>query len=198
MRSRSLIFVAGITVALLGFGLSLLSAAPFAKIVWEGEDPLVKLPGKVFSVKKKKEDPNGKVSGEKVVAVPKGEPGEKVIREDLVYHVNVPADGRYYLWARTFWSTGCGNSFFVKVEGYDSGEWTIGNDATYNVMHWVCLSDTGNQSKPRPLMLKKGVIDISIGSRESGTMLDQLLLTTDANLQPAGIYKVTEKALAKE
>lgn len=198
MRSRSVFFVAGLAVAMLAYGLTLLWAVPFTKIVWEGEDPLVKLPGKVFFIKKKKEDPSTKVSGDKALAVPKVDPGEKVAREDVVFHVNVPADGRYYLWMRTFWTTGCGNSFFVKVQGYDSGEWTIGNDATYNMMHWVCLSDTGNHTKPRPLILKKGKVDITLGSRESGTMLDQAILTSDPDFQPAGVYKPTPNALAKE
>jgi hypothetical protein len=198
MRSRSLVFVVGLAAAILAFSVSLLWAVPYTKIVWEGED-VGKLPGKVFFVKKKAEDPSGKVSGNKALAVPKLDPGAKVAREEITYKVKVPADGRYYLWARTFWTTGCGNSFFVKVQGYDSGEWIIGGDGTYNMMHWVCLSDTGdNKSRPRPLILKKGTVTITFGSRESGTMLDQAVLANDPGFQPAGIYKATAGALVKE
>ncbi|HOF90003.1 MAG TPA: hypothetical protein PLZ36_18150 [Armatimonadota bacterium] len=197
MRSRVTVMTVGLAAVLLALCAGLLWAAPYTKIIWEGED-VAKLPGKVFSVKKKVEDPSGKVSGNKVLAVPKLDPGEKVVREDIVYTVKVPADGRYYLWARTFWTTGCGNSFFVKVQGYDSGEWIIGGDGTYNILHWVCLSDTGdNKSRPRPLILKKGTVAITFGSRESGTMLDQVVLTTDPGFQPAGIYKATANALVK-
>jgi hypothetical protein len=190
--SLTIAFAAGLAVLA-----TALWAAPFVTLCFEGEDAKLPAPARVFYVMKSPEDASVKVSGNKVLAVPKVDPGQHVAREDVVYRVQVPQDGRYYLWARVFWSNGCGNSFYLKVQGYDSGEWIIGGDSTYNALHWVALTD-GDSSEPRPLLLKKGVVNFTLGSKESGARVDQLLLTTDREKRPAGIYKPTKDLLVKD
>ena len=186
-----------IVMAMLAISAATAVAENFVTLAWEAEQATIT--GKVWSIRKKPEDPSGKVSEKLVLAVPRLGPGEHPARDEAVYKVKVPQDGVYYLWARTFWTNGCGNSIFMKVEGFDSGAWAIGGDGTYNVMHWVCLTDGGkNNANPRPLKLKKGTIAFSMGAKESATIIDQFLLTTDKKLTPANIYKATPDVLAKE
>lgn len=170
----------------------LLAAPKYKTVVWEGET-VKALSGKAFKVKTYKEDPKGNdVSGQKVLAIPKVPAGEKVAADEVTYKVNIPETGVYYLWARCLWSTGCGNSFAFKVEG-NKGEYILGGDATYDTLEWKSLSDDGG--RPRPLRLQKGTITFTLGSKESGTMVDEFMLTTDAKKQPAGAYAPTKNAL---
>jgi hypothetical protein len=180
---------AGLTV------MQLAAASRYVNLVFEAEQ-VGKLSGKAFKVMKQVEDASGKVSEKKVLAIPKLPAGTKVPKDEVSYTLRIPQDGAYYLWARVFWSTGCGNSFFLRVEEAGAGEWILGGDATYDAMHWICLTDGGdNSSRPRPLRLKKGMATLVLGARESGTRVDQFLLTTDRAKQPASIYKATKDLL---
>ncbi len=183
-------------------------AAPrYLYLCFEGEDGHVtpfSPKAKVFYVKKYSEDASGRVSGKKVLAVPKSVPGlfgpeeqdKKPPPEEVTYKVRVPESGKYCLWMRTLWTSGCGNSFGIKVEG-QSGKYVIGGDATYDTQHWLCLND-GDTSKPLPMTLAKGVVTITLIAKESGTMVDQFLLTTDSKVTPANVYKPTPDLLVKE
>jgi hypothetical protein len=155
--------------------------------------------GKVWAPKKYVQDPKGNAaSGKKVLAVPHYPAGEKPVRDEVTYKVKIDQPGAYYLWANTLWRNGCGNSFYVKVEGYKSGDWIIGGDGTYDVLHWVCLTDGGkNGGNPRPLMLKKGTVTITIGAKESATAVDQFVLTTDKKYLPVNTVKPTPNILVK-
>jgi hypothetical protein len=170
-----------------------LTAAKYVTLVFEAED-VQNLSGKEWFVKKRAEDTSGKVSGNKVLAVRRCPPGEKPKLDEVVYKVNIPQAGIYYLWARTFWANGCGNSFLFNMDE-EKGKSIIGGDATYNSMHWVCWKDNAD---PRPLKLKKGEVTFIMGSKESATEIDQFLLTTDPEMYPANIYKPTPNLLVKE
>jgi hypothetical protein len=50
----------------------------------------------------------------------------------------------------------------------------------------------------KPLRLKKGVAAITLVAIESGIKVDQLILTTDKEFKPAGIYKVTPNAVVTD
>lgn len=169
----------------------LLAAPKYKTVIWEGE-AVKAVSGKAFKVMNYKQDPQGKVSGEKVLAIPKLPAGEKVAEDEVTYKVNIPQTGVYYLWARCYWSTGCGNSFFYKVEG-NKYAYVLGGDATYDSLHWISLSDDGG--RPRPLRLEKGTVTFTLGAKESGARVDQFLLTTDAKKQPAGVYAPTKDAV---
>lgn len=195
-RRLALAVIIAVPAMLVG---SLLFAAPkkYINLVFEAEQ-VQKLSGVMFQVIPMKNDASGEVSGKSVLAIPKLKPEEKVKTDEVTYKVRIPENGTYYFWARTHWTTGCGNSFFLKVQGYGSAKWVIGGDGTYNTMHWLCLSDGNNSSHPRPLMLKKGEVTFTLGAREGGTAVDQFLLTTDDKKRPAGIYPATKDLLVME
>jgi len=188
-----------ITVGVLALS-ALLSAsllqAYSAPLCWEAEFARG-VTNKVFHVRKYVEDPSGVVSNNKVLEIPKVAKGEKVKADEVFYHVNVPETGTYYLWARCLWSTGCGHSFTLKMEGFPTSGWVLGGDATYDSLHWVTISDSGDNSggKLRPLHLKKGQMKIMLATRQAGVMVDQFILTTDPKLLPAGVYKPTKGLL---
>jgi len=174
-----------------------LFGAKYRTICFEAEDAQG-ISGKAWFVKKHKDDANNKFSGQ-VLALPRYGPGEKPPHDEVTYKVKIEQAGVYYLWARTFWANGCGNSFSIKVEGYDAGDWIIGGDATYNSIRWRCLTDGGkNSGDPRPLMLKKGTVTLTVGARESAVEIDQFLLTTDPKYLPVNIVKPTPNILVVE
>jgi flagellar hook assembly protein FlgD len=176
------------------------TSGKYTTIVWEAEATKVSGIAKGFVIATMKENATGEVSGNKVLGIPKLEEGDKITDPDHVtYKVNIPAAGTYYLWGRCYWTTGCGNSFYMKVEGFNnSGEWILGGDGTYDLLHWICLSDGGdNANSPRPLALKAGTVTFTLGARESGTRVDQFLLTTDAKKRPADCYTPTASALVQ-
>jgi len=198
---RSIITRAVITMALAAlavfFATALFAGGKYVTLVFEAEYAQ-NLSGKEWHVKKRAEDTSGKVSGKKVLAVPRCAPGEHPKKDEVIYKVNIPQQGTYYLWARVFWANGCGNSIlFRKIEDdeKEKGETIIGGDATYGSMHWVCWK---NGADPLPLNLKKGVATFIMGSKESATEVDQFLLTTDKELYPANIYPPTPNVLVKE
>lgn len=198
MRMKPLLYTAMLAVVLAALAVTqLIAAGKYVTLVWEAED--VKITGKIFKPTKYTDDPMGKVSGNYVLAVPKVPPGQHVGKDQVTYTVRIPQTGSYYLWARTFWSTGCGNSFAIQVQGYNSSNWVLGGDATYDCLHWVCLSDGGdNKSAPRPLKLKQGTVMLTLKTREGGVKADQFLLTTDSAKQPQSYYKPTPNLLVKE
>lgn len=166
---------------------ALFAASP---LVWEAEN-VKDLSGKAFFISKLTTDPSRYVSGKSVLRLPKVPEGEKIARDEVSYKVNIPANGTYYLWARVRWTNGCGNSFLMKLPNV-AGEQILGGDGTYDILLWKSLNDGG---RPRPLTLKKGVMTFTLISKESGTMADQFLLTTDRKYTPAGIYKATSDLL---
>jgi hypothetical protein len=188
-----LLLIALFTCSLLLAGGLLLAAVP-RQLVWEGEQVSPKaLSGKALKIMTLRNDPAGKPSSGKVIGVEKVPRGQKVVPDAVAYRVKIPVKGTYYLWSRVSWSTGCGNSFYINVSGV-KGDWIIGGDGTYDSMHWVCISD-GNH--PKGFALTPGVVTFTLRSRESGTMLDEFLLTTDRTTIPGGIYKPTAGVLAQ-
>lgn len=155
--------------------------------VWEAENITGQLSGKAFQIAKLTRDPTGKVSEKQVLSIPKAEKGKKFPEDSVTYKINVPADGNYYLWARVRWSTGCGNSINMSIEGI-KGSYVI-TDGTYDALHWLALLDGKN---PLKLALKKGTETLTLTSKENGLMLDQFLLTDSAKYRPADIYTATK------
>ncbi len=191
---RHLLWTGLLLVAALSAATALFAAQ--TTLCWEGEDAQG-ITGKAWLVKPYKVDPSGKVSNKTVLRLPHYDKGEKPPKDECSFKVNVPEKGVYYLWARVFWKDGCGNSFFISV-GNQVSDSIMGGDGTYNIMHWICLNDAGdNESRPMPLKLDKGVVTITVGAKESNTMIDQFVLTTDRKYIPANIVKPTPNVLAK-
>jgi hypothetical protein len=193
---RWAVATAAVAALVLG-GVKLMPAfgAQFVNIVFEAEE-VRNLSGKAFQVQKKMETASGKVSGNKVLGIPHLGNGQHPPQDTAVYKVKVPKAGIYYLWARTQWSSGCENKVDLRVQGYDKGDtkWILGNDGTYNTLHWVNLNEPGSDA-PRKIKLAAGVTAFTFIAREGGIALDQILLTTDKDKTPAGIYTPTKDAL---
>ncbi len=97
------------------------------------------------------------------------------------YTINVKTPGTYYLWARTFWANGCGNSIAISVNG--GSPITLGEDGTYDKWHWV-----GGIAR---VNLKSGANTFKILNRETGVRVDQVFLSQDGDYTPTGIRKAT-------
>ena len=182
--------VFGISLRLMVVALAMLFAGSVfaAKTwVWEAENITGQLSGKAFQIAKLTRDPTGKVSEKQVLTIPKAEKGKKIPEDSVQYKINVPADGSYYLWARVRWSTGCGNSVNMSIDGV-KGSYVI-TSGTYDALHWLALLDGKN---PLKLTLKKGAVTLTLTSKENGLMLDQFLLTDTARYRPADIYTATK------
>lgn len=98
-----------------------------------------------------------------------------------IYKVNAKSAGLYYLWARTYWTSGCGNSIYVSVNG--GNNIILGQDGQHDAWHWV-----GGATR---VTLKAGVNTIAIKNRETGVRVNQVFLTEDAEYTPQGIRKDT-------
>ena len=94
---------------------------------------------------------------------------------------NVKTAGVYYVWGRTFWANGCGNSVEVSVNG--GAPKILGEDGTYDKWHWV-----GGAAR---VQLKAGANTLVLKNRETGVRVDQFFFTQDGGYTPVGIRKVT-------
>lgn len=186
-----------ITVAAIMLGLTATVFAASTRVVWEAETAKIEN-GNSLKIEKYKKDPSGKVSGtteKNVLAIAKLPAGQKIKPDSGVYNINIPEDGVYYLHVRALWSTGCGNSVGFKVSGYDGAQWKV-TSSTYDTLHWMPIFESIGVLKP--LRLKKGIATITLVAIESGIKVDQLILTTDKEFKPAGIYKVTPNAVVTD
>jgi len=131
-------------------------------------------------------------SGGKVVVILPDTQGGHVSKSALTYHLTLTEANTYYLWARVYWTTGCGNSLLVSFDTTTKRRLVLGGDDRYNTFHWVTPSDLGSTEQcPLPLHLDKGAITFTVSSNESGIMIDQFILTTDRRLYPVGMYPPT-------
>lgn len=162
---------------LAGAALALLAPATFAanaKVCFEAEksatieSPLKKVSGKTG------------VSGGGYVDIPWDENKTKGLGQ-ATYKFNVKTAGTYYVWARTFWANGCGNSILVDVNG--GADKILGEDGTYDAWHWV-----GGKAR---VTLKAGVNTLTLKNRETGVRVDQFFFCQDGDYTPTGMRKVT-------
>ena len=134
--------------------------------------------------------PHPKASGEKFIEAPEG-PDHKKIEPDTGaarIRFQVKQDGEYVLWTRVGWCCTCGNSLELAVDQGEPFEITSGTDG----YHWHWLAATKKVKKkwvPRVLKLSAGDHVLHVRSREDGSGLDQVLLTTDKEYVPTGIEK---------
>lgn len=163
---------------LAGSALALLSPVAFAanaKVCFEAENAV-----KVESPLKKVSGKGATVSGGGYLEIPWDQNKTKGIGE-ATYKFNVKTAGTYYVWARTFWQNGCGNSVEVKVNGGDGK--ILGEDGTYNAWHWV-----GGRAR---VALKAGQNTLTLKNRETGVQVDQFFFCQDGEYAPVDKRKVT-------
>lgn len=97
------------------------------------------------------------------------------------YKFNVKTAGVYYVWARSFWANGCGNSVEVAVNG--SPPKVLGEDGTYDSWHWV-----GGKAR---VQFKAGANTLVLHNRETGVKVDQYFFCQDKDYTPVGIRSIT-------
>jgi len=168
--------VIGLAAAMLG----LLPGAAWAsnnKICFEGEAPSQL----VSPLKKVLPGYNKLYSGRGYLEIPWDRNKTKGLGS-ATYRIKVDKPGLYYLWARTFWQNGCGNSIAVKVNG--QAPVILGEDGTYDHWHWV-----GGTARVK---LNAGVNTFVIQNRETGVRVDQVFLCESADYAPTGIRKITQ------
>ncbi|HEX9996798.1 MAG TPA: hypothetical protein VGB45_06620 [Abditibacterium sp.] len=162
-----------------GAALALSGSASFAanaKVCFEAEKPV-----KIESPLKKVVGKGAGISGGGYLEIPWDENKTKGIGE-ATFKFNVKKAGTYYLWARTFWANGCGNSILASVNGGDGK--ILGEDGTYDAWHWV-----GGRAR---VSLKAGVNTLTLKNRETGVRVDQFFLCQDGDYTPVGERKVTK------
>ena len=131
--------------------------------------------------------PSGKkvkgASGGKYLEIPqgKGNPPE-VTNGVAIIRFDVAAEGKYYLWGRTWWEDSCGNSFTLRID--DGKPFGFGQDGTYARWHWVRMPALR-------FRLSKGTHTLQVINREDGARLDQVLFTTSKRFVPVGVEDST-------
>lgn len=163
---------------LLGASLALLAPACFAanaKVCFEAEKAAT-----IESPLKKVTGQGTVVSGGGYIEIPWDQNKTKGIGQ-ATYKFNVKTAGTYYVWARTFWANGCGNSVEVSVNNGDGK--ILGEDGTYDSWHWV-----GGRAR---VALKAGVNTLKLKNRETGVRVDQFFFCQDGDYTPTGIRKIT-------
>ncbi|MBV9469202.1 MAG: hypothetical protein JO316_17425 [Abitibacteriaceae bacterium] len=176
VKTQWLATIAVATTGLMAVGAS---AAGTAKICWEGEKPVTMQAPLVKVPPVPKVDKNDALrpgySGKGYIEIPWDKNKSKGVGQ-ASYRVNVKTPGVYYLWARTFWANGCGNSIAVAVNGGEPK--ILGEDGTYNKWHWV-----GGAVR---VALKPGVNTVVLKNRETGICVDQFFLCQDPEYTPVG------------
>ena len=146
------------------------------KVCFEAESA-----GAVKSPVKKVSSKNAQWSGSGFLDIPWDKNETKGLGSATI-KFKAPKAGVYYLWARTFWENGCGNSIGASVNG-GSGK-ILGDDGTYGKWHWV-----GGNAK---VTLKAGDNVLVLKNKETGVRADQFFLCTDPNYTPVGKRKSTQ------
>lgn len=123
--------------------------------------------------------PSPKYSGKGFIHIP-WDKNETKGQGQATLKINVAKPGDYYVWARTFWENGCGNSISLSVNGQDR---MLGEDGTYGSWHWV-------QNVTR-VPLKAGLNTVILKNRETGVKVDQIFFCTDSEYTPTNIRRVT-------
>jgi hypothetical protein len=96
------------------------------------------------------------------------------------YKFKVPYPGFYYVWLRTKWQDNLTNLVYVSVNGRHPRY--VGNDATYEMWHWV--TGVGGRLRVR---CHTGTNTLVLQDMEMGVKIDQILLTSDPEYIPTGI-----------
>jgi hypothetical protein len=158
-----------------GVALFPIAASAATKICVEAESATAVQP----ALKKVLPGANAAYSGAGYIHIP-WDKNETKGQGQATLKVNAAAPGAYYVWARTFWENGCGNSISLSVNGQER---ILGEDGTYNKWHWV---NSGTRVE-----VKKGLNTIVLKNRETGVKIDQVFFTDDPDYTPTKTRTVT-------
>jgi len=144
-------------------------------LFWEAEAGLV-LPG--MAVEDDAEASGGRYVGQK--PSPIGQPSGRVI-----WSLTIERPGRYWFWARVRSADARHGAFSFSVIGEEgavmpAATWILRSPGRWQ---WQPLEFEG-ANVPAALDLSKGVYHIQLQTRQSGTMIDRLMLTADPKERP--------------
>ena len=123
--------------------------------------------------------PNPLYSGKGFIHIP-WDKNETKGKGQATLRVNLTKAGSYYVFARTFWENGCGNSITLVV---NDQERMLGEDGSYGKWHWVdCSARVDLKAGPNIIVLK---------NRETGVKIDQIFFCTDNTYSPVKTRPVT-------
>ncbi|BCM92296.1 hypothetical protein IAD21_04175 [Abditibacteriota bacterium] len=165
---------AGAVLAISGGG----ALASNSKVCFEAEKPI-----SIISPLKKVTGKGAVASGGGYLEIPWDQNVTKGIGS-ATYTFNAPKAGLYYLWARTFWANGCGNSIKAAVNNTKENSKILGEDGTYDAWHWV-----GGKAR---VTLKAGKNTLVLYNSETGVRVDQFFLCTDPDYTPVNIRPITK------
>lgn len=109
------------------------------------------------------------------VSLPEGRGDKARCAGRVSVPVRIETSGRYRLWLRSRWSDSCSNSIAVAVDGGELA--TVGQDAVYDLWHWI---DAGEHE------LSAGGHTLVLAEREDGVAVDQALLSPSVAFVPTG------------
>lgn len=121
-----------------------------------------------------------KALGGKFVHVPIDFTEEPYVTKGHVrFRFTVPRDAIYIFWARAMGPDGGSNSFFVSLDGSLDANWGVPSPRRGKPASYVWHRVPGLEGAP----LRKGEHELLVKSREDGTRLDKILITTDFGLK---------------
>jgi len=88
------------------------------------------------------------------------------------FDFTIDKEGHYLVWGRLWATDGGSNSFYFSLDGADETQWSVPASAFGT---WTWLTPAGGQS----CRLKPGKHTITMRTRESGTRLAELVVTSD-------------------
>lgn len=96
--------------------------------------------------------------------------------------ITVPADGQYAVWVHMWYTDANGNSVWLVVDGGQAVK--VGNEETgYRSWKWVGWHD-GDLASRITLQLTAGSHQLQLVGRETGTRVDEVVVTPDTSYVP--------------
>lgn len=103
------------------------------------------------------------------------------------YIFQLPRNGSYVIWGRVRAATTSNDSYWARVDG---GAWVKWNNIAPGAdWHWDKVHDDDAMDKVMQYELTSGQHTLNFAYRESGTDLDQIVITSDTTLMPTGAAK---------
>ncbi len=102
------------------------------------------------------------------------------------FNFNVPADGKYVIWARVKGPTADNDSFYVAMDGQED-VFDMNDEGVEPKNEWKVMRINGRDEKdpftlnPRVFELKAGKHTLVIRGRETGAFLDWVTITNKMN-----------------
>lgn len=87
---------------------------------------------------------------------------------------DIPQSDTYTVWLRVKWQDGCQNAVYLQID--NGHKITVGNDAIFNVWHWV---------KTEFFTMDRGKHKLTLSNHSPGIKIDKLEITNDPRYTPA-------------